>query len=92
MINIEKSGFTYSPNLDCHMIAIFKNLLGMSSVKQYSKYLGMPFVVGGNQMETFKGFEEKMSRRVQDWKNKLLSWTGMKYLSNHFYNLYLYLQ
>lgn len=46
----------------------------------HSKYLGLPMVVGSNCMETYKGFKEKMNRKVYDWKYKMLSWTGKKVL------------
>lgn len=62
------------------MIRLFANYLGMSPAKLHSKYLGLPMVFGSNRMGLFKGVEEKMCRKVLDWKNKMLSWAGREVL------------
>lgn len=41
-VNIEKSEFTFSPNIDKNMVAIFLTSLEMNPVKTHSKYLGLP--------------------------------------------------
>lgn len=75
-MNFEKSEFTCSPNMDLYMMAIFTSYLGMKPLKSHSKYLGMPLVVGKNKKETFRIIDEKMERKVQDWKKRTLSWAG----------------
>lgn len=79
-VNIEKSEFTYSPNLDEYMVAILASSIGMNPVEVHSKYLGSPMMVEQNRSEIFRNIEEKMVRRVQDWKNRLPSWAGRETL------------
>lgn len=52
----------------------------MTPVKMHTKYLGLPMIDRNNRMETFKDFEQKMNRKVSDWKNKVLSWAAKEVL------------
>lgn len=79
-VNIEKSEFTFSPNLDKYMIAIFSILLEMPPVQKHSKYLGLPMLVGNRRLEVIRCLEDKMGKKVQDWKCKLLSWAEREVL------------
>lgn len=79
-VNLEKSEFTYSPNLELNIVTVLANFLAVKPVKAHSIYLGMPLVVGQNRKETFRSLEEKMERKVQDWKNRNLSWAGREIL------------
>lgn len=78
-VNIEKSKFTYMPNIDNYTVAILASFLGMNPVKMHSKYLSLPIVVGQNRMEIIRSLEEKIVRRLQDWKSRMLSWLEEKY-------------
>lgn len=63
-VNLDKSEFMCSPNLNSHMRAMFANYLGMKQLKSHTKYLGMPLVVVQNRKETFRSLEDKMGRKV----------------------------
>lgn len=77
---INKSEFMVTPNIDAYMTEIFKNYLGMCHVNSHSLYLGLPLVSGVIRKQFFRGLEKKMARKVNDWKNKMLSWTGREVL------------
>lgn len=62
------------------MVEIFANYLEMGPVPLHSQYLGLPLALGSNCKTFFKGLEEKMDKRVNDWKNKILSWAGREVL------------
>lgn len=79
-VNPEKSEITCSQNMDTLMVTVFLNFLGMNPMNNHSKYLGMPMVVGSNKTEIFRGVEEKLGNRVQNWNNRMLSWAGREIL------------
>lgn len=62
------------------MSEVFKNYLGMCLVKTHCQYLGLPLAAGGIRKQFFRGLEEKMERKVNSWKNKMLSSTGKEVL------------
>lgn len=37
-------------------------------------------IIGNNRMEIFRNLEDKIDRRIQDWKCKMLSWAGREVL------------
>ena len=46
----------------------------------YEKYLGLPMVRGRYKVSTFKGLQEKVSKRVMGWKEKHISKAGQEVL------------
>lgn len=70
----------FSLNLDANMIQLFANLLDICPVSVHSQYLGLPLVIGANRKDLFRKLEDKMNKRVQDWKIKILSWAGREVL------------
>lgn len=79
-VNKDKSEIICSPNLEATMSTVMANLLGMKVVKAHTKYLGLPAIVSQNKMETFKEVEEKLGKKLHDWKNLTLSWAGKETL------------
>ena len=49
------------------------NLLGVSEVREYGKYLGLPAVVGKNKKANLNFIKERVWSKLQGWKEKLLS-------------------
>ena len=47
--------------------------LGVSEVKEYEKYLGLPAVVGRNKKVSLNFIKERVWNKLQGWKEKLLS-------------------
>ena len=50
-----------------------KNLLGVSEIKEYEKYLGLLAVVGRNKRASLNYIKDRLWDKLQDWKEKLLS-------------------
>ena len=47
--------------------------LGVSELKQYEEYLGLPAMVGRNEKASFGKIKQKVWKRLQGWEGKLLS-------------------
>ena len=53
-----------------------KDLLGVSKIKQYEKYLGLPSFVGWNKKTSLIYIKERIWSKLQGCKEKLLSQPG----------------
>ena len=42
----------------------------------YEKYLGLPMVTGKSKVGTFKGLQERITKKVMGWKEKTISKAG----------------
>lgn len=51
-------------------------LLGVELVTRHEKYLGLPTIVGKNRQACFGLIKERLWKRLQSWKGKLLSVAG----------------
>ena len=49
------------------------NLLGVSEIKQYEKYLGLPSFVGRGKVASFAFIKERVWSKLKGWKEKLIS-------------------
>jgi hypothetical protein len=54
--------------------------MGIPSSQKYDTYLGLPALVGKSRTKAFEGFVDKVWKRIQDWKLKLLSQEGREIL------------
>ena len=76
LINLEKSSVIFSKNLTCKQKQeIYSALGGMAEVKQ-GKYLGLPMVISRTKDKIFGYIRDNIKRRLESWKNKLLSPAG----------------
>ena len=50
-----------------------KVILGVSEIRQYEKYLGLPSLVGKGKKKSFNYIKEKVWKKLQGWEAKLLS-------------------
>ena len=57
-----------------------QQLLGVPAIRQYEKYLGLPALVGHAKKQRFVYIKERVWRKLQGWKEKLLSQAGRKVL------------
>ena len=55
-------------------------LLGVPSIRQYEKYLGLPTFVGKAKKQNFVYIKEWIWKKLQGWKEKLLSQADKKVL------------
>ena len=57
-----------------------KEALGVPEIRQYEKYLGLPSLVGKNKKASFNYIKERVWKKMQGWKEKLLSQAGREIL------------
>lgn len=57
-----------------------KNILHITSEGLTSKYLGVPSYVGKSKARTFDYVKDRMWKKIQGWKEKLLSKPGKEIL------------
>lgn len=55
-------------------------LWGGSNIQQFEKYLGLPLIVGRFRKKAFNDIKKKLWKRLQVWKEKLLSQGGKEIL------------
>jgi len=59
---------------------IIMSLLGMQEIKFYEKYLELPSLVGRDKRASFNYIKERVWRKLQGWRGKLLSRVGREVL------------
>ena len=50
--------------------------MGVPAIRQYEKYLGLPALVGREKKRSFIYLKERVWKKLQGWKEKLLSILG----------------
>lgn len=73
LINLEKSSVLLSKNADQESKERLCTLLGGIMPVTQGKYLGLPMVVTRTKDQIFGFIRDKVKKRLQTWKNKLLS-------------------
>ena len=56
------------------------NALGVSALRQYEEYLGLPTLVGRNKKASFDHLKQRVWKKLQGWEGKLLSQFGREVL------------
>ena len=54
--------------------------LGVPEIIQYERYLGLPSLVGRNKKASFNYIKDRVWKKLQGWKEKLLSQSGREIL------------
>ena len=72
-INKEKTNLFFSSNTPLHLQEQIQQILGIPAIRQYEKYLGLPTLVGRAKNQSFIFLKEKIWKKLQGWKEKLLS-------------------
>ncbi|CAM8960205.1 unnamed protein product [Rhodiola kirilowii] len=80
MINFAKSEIFFSQNVDEELREGICGILGVGQVTKISRYLGLPVMFSHNKTELFQFIIEKVWKRVQGWKEKMLSMAGKEIL------------
>lgn len=72
-INQEKTNIFFNSNTPQPIQAWIQLLLGVPAIKQFEKYLGLPAIVGREKKRSFIYHQERVWKKLQGWKEKLLS-------------------
>ena len=72
--------FFFSSNTPPGIQIAIKQLLGVPAIHQYEKYLGLPALVGRAKKQSFIYLKERVWKKLQGWKEKILSQVGREVL------------
>jgi ribonuclease HI len=79
-LNKAKTTLFFSRNTPQATQDDIKDILGVPSIQQYEKYLGLPSLVGKEKISCFAQIKERVWSKVKGWKEKLLSQAGREIL------------
>ena len=82
IINKEKSSVLFSKNCGESITEEFLTALDLSDEAKSDKYLGLPVYMGRSKAKMFTYLKERVWKRIQGWKEKLLSRAGKETLIN----------
>lgn len=72
-INRSKTTIFFSKSTSEEIRDQIKLALGVSEIKQYEKYLGLPSLLGRNKKASFNYTKERVWNKIEGWKEKFLS-------------------
>jgi hypothetical protein len=73
-INLNKIAVFFNTSLSRRLEIL--TLSGLSEANRYDSYLGLPTLVSKSQINAFKEIKERVIRKLNNWKTKLLTLTG----------------
>ena len=79
-IDFEKSSIYFSNNTKARHREWIKNLLGVEEVARFESYLGLPTLIGRSKYQIFSFLKNKVWKKLQGWKGKMLSRAGKEVL------------
>lgn len=79
-INLEKTELTVSANIGAGKKKELSEVLGVKSVEQHTKYLGLPTLIGRSKKQVFSSTVERIIKKMKEWKEKSLSQAGKEVL------------
>ncbi|KAL9681127.1 hypothetical protein QQ045_012908 [Rhodiola kirilowii] len=79
-VNYSKSEIVFSKNVVEDLKEELSSSLQVNTVQCHTKYLGLPMIFSHRKREVFKAIEERISKRAEDWKSKILSGAGREVL------------
>ncbi|KAL8126450.1 hypothetical protein AgCh_013655 [Apium graveolens] len=82
-INFGKSSVIFSPNTSNDLKGKILEVLKIPESSEKGKYLGVPAVFGKNKLEMFNYIKERALKKMQGWKQKLISQAGREILIKH---------
>ena len=77
-VKFEKSSISFSANVLSDLRAIISDILAVPQETDAGKYLGVPSLIGQNKKATFTFIKEKISSRLQGWKNNFFFKSGQR--------------
>ena len=77
---MEKSSIYFSSYTSPQKRELIKAILGVSEVERFESYLGLPTLVGWRKYHTFSFLKDRVWKKLQGWKRKILSRAGKEIL------------
>ncbi|CAL2238950.1 unnamed protein product [Prunus armeniaca] len=79
-VNFQKSAVCFSKNVHRGDQLMLAQYLGIPCVDHHSHYLGLPMVLDKKKGASFNHLKERLWKKLQTWKGKLLSGAGKEIL------------
>lgn len=79
-INFNKSEVSFSKNVVPSKRGEILQILGVREVDRHQKYLGLPTIIGRSKNTVFQCIKGRVWKKMQGWKEKLLSRPGKEVL------------
>ncbi|KAK9993595.1 hypothetical protein SO802_023298 [Lithocarpus litseifolius] len=79
-LNRDKTSLFFSKSTSIDMQNQIMGALGVSALRQYEAYLGLPAMVGRNKRASFDHLKQRVWKKLQGWEGKLLSQAGREVL------------
>ena len=79
-INRARTTLFFSKSTSADMQNRIKDMVGVTVVQQYEKFLGLLSLVGRNKKESFTHIKQQIWMKLQGWESKLLSQAGSEIL------------
>jgi len=76
MINKDKSAVMFSPNTPAAKKAEVMQALDIQRETRNERYLGLPVFIGRSRSQVFGYLKERIWKRIQGWKERMLSRAG----------------
>lgn len=76
MINMEKSSIMFSKNTRSEGKELAMEDLQINVEAMNEKYLGLPVYMGRSRSKTFSYIKDRIWKRIQGWKEKMLPKAG----------------
>ncbi|XP_048494687.1 uncharacterized protein LOC125494872 [Beta vulgaris subsp. vulgaris] len=79
-VNLDKCETSFSNNLESNIRESTKSILVMREVEWHDRYLGLPTLLGRSKKVSFASIKDRIWKKLQGWKEKLLSRDGKEVL------------
>ncbi|KAK2367272.1 putative mitochondrial protein [Trifolium repens] len=76
LVNYNKSELVFSKKVQHSMKQDIQQILPMTIVSHYPKYLGQPTQIGRSKAQVFNFIQDKLWKKLKGWKEKNLSFAG----------------
>ncbi|KAL2933269.1 hypothetical protein RDABS01_016388 [Bienertia sinuspersici] len=80
LVNLEKSEVCFSHGVSIDRRWEIIETLGVKEVEKHDRYLGLPTIIGRSKKAIFSCIKERIWKKLQGWKEKLLSKPGKEIL------------
>ncbi|XP_058746202.1 uncharacterized protein LOC131619078 [Vicia villosa] len=80
LVNLDKSEVSFSKNVREKDKAMIRARMGVKTVDNHSRYLGVPVIFGKSKKEVFSLVVERVWKKIKGWKEQFLSRAGKEAL------------